>query len=71
VCALVRACGRLTLADLLLQPTGATADDLYILIAPQQIQVDLHAAPLAEPRHVSRSSAGTGYALAHGCVRLR
>jgi TnsA endonuclease C terminal len=39
----------ITLAELLNQSTGAKSDDIYTLIAQEQIYIDLNATPLAEP----------------------
>lgn len=42
----------ITLAELLRQETGVSADDIYTLIATEQVYVNLSATPLAEPERV-------------------
>lgn len=48
ILSLVSAQPGITLAQLLAQAKGVTADDIYFLIAREQIHIDLSAAPLAE-----------------------
>lgn len=42
----------MTLQDLLTRVEGASSDDIYTLIAQEQVYVDIRAAPLAEPERV-------------------
>src|SRR5713101_2030278 len=42
----------ITLHDLLRQVARATSDDIYTLLATEQLYVDVYAAPLAEPERV-------------------
>ncbi|MBD2345544.1 TnsA endonuclease N-terminal domain-containing protein [Anabaena subtropica] len=49
---LVSASPGISLADLLNNGTKASADDVYALIATEQLYVDLSVAPLAEPERV-------------------